>query len=167
MSVKEILSEENVSAAQYPAQKDPWVHGQDENAWRPSNLEKAESEGKKTPDGVNKGSFSFGKRDKLLKRHEFQNVLQKGKRARGTAITFIFIQNGLDRSRLGLVVGRKVGKAHFRNRIKRLIREVFRLNRSLLPGNIDLVAQVYPGNSQFDYKNIEQEFVRFAQRVAG
>ncbi len=165
--MKEIDNEANLSTAQYPEEKNSRVHGPDENAGWQSRPEKTESEGKKTPDGVKQESHRFGKRDKLLKRREFLDVFREGKRRRGGAVTFIFKENGLDRSRLGLVVSRKIGKAHFRNRVKRLLREVFRLNRNLLSKNIDLVAQVNPGNSQFVYKSIEQEFAQFAEKAFG
>ncbi len=41
---------------------------------------------------------------------------------------------------MGLVVGRKVGGAVSRNRIKRLIREFFRLNKEKIPESSDLIV---------------------------
>lgn len=50
--------------------------------------------------------------------------------------------NGLAYSRLGLAIGRRVGPAVVRNRIKRLIREAFRLEQDALPRGLDLVVTV-------------------------
>ena len=50
--------------------------------------------------------------------------------------------NGLDRSRLGLSVGRKLGTAAARNRAKRLVREAFRLDQALWPPGLDYVVGV-------------------------
>ena len=52
--------------------------------------------------------------------------------------------NGLDRTRLGLAVPRAVGKAARRNRIKRLLREGFRLSQHDLPAGLDMVVVVRP-----------------------
>ena len=50
--------------------------------------------------------------------------------------------NGLTRTRLGLAVGRRAGNAVRRNRLKRLIREAFRLSRAEMPPGLDIVVSV-------------------------
>jgi ribonuclease P protein component len=52
--------------------------------------------------------------------------------------------NDLRHARLGLSVSRKVGKATVRNRIKRLIREAYRLHQHDWPGCYDIVVVVRP-----------------------
>ena len=50
--------------------------------------------------------------------------------------------NGLNRSRLGLAVGRRAGNAVMRNRLKRLVREAFRLSRADIAPGLDIVVSV-------------------------
>jgi ribonuclease P protein component len=59
-------------------------------------------------------------------------------------LLFFARPNELAITRLGLSVSRKVGSAPHRNRIKRRIREAFRLNRPSLPVGYDLVVVVRP-----------------------
>ncbi len=53
----------------------------------------------------------------------------------------IFVRpNGRDYWRLGITASRKIGPAVLRNRIKRLVREAFRLNQDLVPRQMDYVV---------------------------
>ncbi len=56
--------------------------------------------------------------------------------------------NGLPHNRLGLSVSRRVGNAVRRNRMKRLLREAFRLNQHAWPTGMDLVVVVRPHQPQ-------------------
>ena len=60
------------------------------------------------------------------------------------------VENGLDHPRLGISVGRKrIRHAHDRNRVKRLLREAFRLSKAELPGGLDLVVVPRGGDLTF------------------
>ncbi|OWY71754.1 ribonuclease P protein component [cyanobacterium TDX16] len=63
-------------------------------------------------------------------------------------------ENGLPYARLGLSVGRRLGGAVERNRLKRLIREAFRMEAAALPGGFDLVCIPRPdsGATLEDYR---------------
>lgn len=84
------------------------------------------------------GVYSFSKADRILKRPEFINLAKYGKKIQNRHFILFFGQSNLGRSRIGLTVSRKVGKAVRRNRIKRLTREYFRLNRYELNGFWDI-----------------------------
>jgi len=70
-------------------------------------------------------------------------------------------RNDLPHNRLGLSVSRRVGSAVTRNRIKRLIREAFRLSQHELPTGYDLVVAVRPHKTAelSDYQRMLQTAV--------
>ena len=75
---------------------------------------------------------------------EFASVYEaKTRESRGPLTTYA-LPNGLAHPRLGMSVSRKVGTAVRRNRIRRLIRESFRLSQHDLPQGYDLVVVVRP-----------------------
>jgi ribonuclease P protein component len=84
--------------------------------------------------------FKFTRQERLTKKKEFEKVFQEGKVIKDGRIVLYVMPNSLGVSRLGLVVSRKVGNAVRRNRVKRLIREVYRLNKHLLKSSVDIVA---------------------------
>ena len=63
---------------------------------------------------------------------------------RGEGYGLIFLANARKYNRLGISVHRKAGNAVRRNRIKRLVREVFRLHRDQFPPFADIVLTVRP-----------------------
>lgn len=62
-------------------------------------------------------------------------------------------------SRLGLVVGRRVGGAVQRNRVKRLCRECFRTHPDLVPSGIDLIVIARPGAPDLDLERVRAEWL--------
>jgi ribonuclease P protein component len=73
-------------------------------------------------------------------------------------------------SRLGITVTRKVGNSVRRNRIKRLVREAFRREPSLVPGGVDLVVIAKDGAAALGLADVQAEFSRargMLQRRAG
>src|SRR6059058_467530 len=67
----------------------------------------------------------------------------KVKGARGPLVVYS-LPNNLNHPRLGISISRRVGTAVRRNRIKRLLREAFRIHQHDLPGGYDLVFVVRP-----------------------
>jgi ribonuclease P protein component len=87
--------------------------------------------------------FFLKKNQRILKRSEFVSISESGHRFYADFFIALAMPAGSGCSRMGITVSRKVGGAVQRNRIKRLAREAFRLNRHLLtrPLDINLIAR--------------------------
>jgi ribonuclease P protein component len=73
--------------------------------------------------------FRLPKANRLRKRREFLNVYSKGKRFNGRLITVFLVPSPISTHKLGITASKKaIGSAVERNRVKRLLREAFRLS---------------------------------------
>jgi ribonuclease P protein component len=88
-------------------------------------------------------SFPFRRRHRLSRSRDYAAVFDARVASRRGPMTVYALPNGLGHARLGLSVGRRVGKAVDRHAIKRRLREAFRL---MLPslGAYDLVVTLRP-----------------------
>lgn len=89
----------------------------------------------------------FLKRQHLCSPREFQAVYDAKRRASDGLLLIFGLRNELGWTRIGLSVGRKQGNAVRRARIKRLLREAFRLTQHDLPAGLDLVLIPQAGTS--------------------
>ncbi|MEO1495762.1 MAG: ribonuclease P protein component [Planctomycetota bacterium] len=78
-------------------------------------------------------TLRFPREARLLRSSEFDAVFAAKLSAGDGVLVMHTRPNQLDHPRLGLVVSRKVGKAVFRNRWKRVLRAAFRLSQHELP----------------------------------
>jgi ribonuclease P protein component len=81
---------------------------------------------------------TFTKADRLRKRPEFVHLSKTGRRVQNAHFIILFATGHHQRSRLGVTVTKRVGNAVTRNRIKRLFREFFRLNRDCVGEYLDI-----------------------------
>jgi ribonuclease P protein component len=81
-------------------------------------------------------------RGRLSRSAEFERVFRQGRSHAGRDLVLYVFPRGEDEGepRLGMTVGRKVGSAVERNRIKRVLREAFALESERLPTGSDAVV---------------------------
>lgn len=105
-------------------------------------------------------SQSFPKSLRLLRRPEFRRVYEEGRRGSARICTIFYLSNGLPRTRLGITTPRALGGAVVRNRIRRRLREVFRLNQSAIPPGWDVVLNPRPAAASVPFQILTKEILR-------
>ena len=76
---------------------------------------------------------------RLKKQADFQKLFKKGKRAFAPSLTAIYFPSKLQKTTMGISIGKKHGKSVKRNKIKRLLREAFRATQQEMKGNYFIV----------------------------
>lgn len=100
---------------------------------------------------------------RLLKADDFSSVFLFRKVRFGTYIKIYYKPNELNNSRLGLIVSKKTHKSAVkRNYMKRLLRELFRLNYYAW-NNYDIVIRTHKYFNQDDYLLLREEFLRLTK----
>jgi ribonuclease P protein component len=102
---------------------------------------------------------AFSKSERVLNRKDFVNLNRFGRKLRTAHFTVSVAKNGLDRSRLGITASRKVGGAVVRNRLKRLVREVFRLHKGFFPAGCDFVVSARTRADDLDFRKVREELL--------
>jgi len=108
------------------------------------------------------------RRRRLSRSGEFDRVYRDGtSQATRYLVLYSFPRRGEGEDgavRLGVSVGRKVGGAVERNRVKRWIRECFRRTRASFPVSLDLVVVARPGAADARHESICRELKTLAAR---
>ena len=94
--------------------------------------------------------FSFGKNRRLVSNAQFRAVMIKNQCASDGFLTLYAAANDCGHPRLGVSVGKSCGNAVLRNRLKRLLREVFRRSQNDIPKDFDYVLIVMPKSIKSD-----------------
>lgn len=104
---------------------------------------------------------------RLRRRADFLRCYRRGGKRHGSLATLHFHPNRQHEARLGITASRKVGKAVFRHRVKRRVREIFRR----FPGRLDLaeldiVVHLWPAVGEAEFSALRNEIERLLSSLS-
>ncbi len=98
--------------------------------------------------------------ERLKKPREFSNVYKNGEKWVGEYVVLLYVKNNLPYSRIGIVVSKKVGRAVVRNKIKRRLREIVRLNKEMIPEGLDIVIIAKTRARDTDFWGLKEDLLK-------
>ncbi len=130
----------------------------------PRHIEAEETEGKKTVSRVVVQRQTFRRSERLSKPADFDRVYSDGQKIGSASLALFFGPSPSEKTRVGISVSKKMGNAVTRNRIKRLLREAFRLNKHRLKRGYDLLFVARRGVRDMRFREVEAEVLHLLRR---
>ncbi|MCS6936187.1 MAG: ribonuclease P protein component [Candidatus Bipolaricaulota bacterium] len=110
--------------------------------------------------------YRFGRARRLRTHADFQKIYQQGQLYRDDYWRVFYLRKDPSKpGRLGLSLSKKLGKAHERNRVKRVLREAFRLHPELTLG-VDVIVQPKADAMQLENAQLRERFLQALRALA-
>ena len=101
----------------------------------------------------------------LKQNYEFRRLYQKGASSAGSCMVLYCRKNKLGHNRLGLTASVKLGHAVVRNRARRRLREVYRLNSPQLRKGWDIILVARSQTVTASWKELNDTFLRLCRKL--
>ena len=101
----------------------------------------------------------------LKQNYEFRRLYQKGASSAGSCMVLYCRKNKLGHNRLGLTASVKLGHAVVRNRARRRLREVYRLNSPRLRKGWDIILVARSRTVTASWKELNDTFLRLCRKL--
>ena len=111
-------------------------------------------------------SGKFPRSVRIVRSADYQTLYKTGFKIHSSHFVLFGRKNALGHSRLGITASRKVGGAVARNRVKRLVREIFRGSLDQIPDWLDIVVNAKSGCDSVRYEDLRVEFLTAVKKLA-
>jgi len=101
----------------------------------------------------------------LKKNHEFKRIYSKGKSAASQCAVVYCRRNGMSQNRLGVTVSTKLGGAVKRNKVRRRLKEIYRLNEEKLSAGFDIVLVARVKSRFVGYGELESSVMSLFRKL--
>ena len=97
--------------------------------------------------------------------HVFRRRYSRGTSCANRYLVIYCRKNGTKRNRIGLTVGAKLGHAVERNRLRRRLREIYRLHEEGFTRGYDIVVVARSAAMQASYRQLEGAYLHLAEKL--
>lgn len=101
--------------------------------------------------------------ESLKKNSDFQNVYRNGKSYANRYLVMYILKNGTNSNRIGISVSKRVGNSIVRHRVKRLVKEAYRLHEDQFRNGVDIVIIVRRSANKISYWDTESALIHLSR----
>ena len=91
----------------------------------------------------------------LKSNSDFSKVYKEGRSKANRYLVVYVLENGTDKNRLGVSIGKKVGNSVYRHYFKRCVKETYRLHEKMFNSGLDIVVLARNSAKGIKYKEID------------
>lgn len=103
--------------------------------------------------------------NRLKKNEDFRRIYRRKKSMANRLLIIYILETRNPYNRVGFTVSKKVGKSVTRNRVKRLLRESYRLNKEKILQGYDIIFVARDTASKASYKEIESAMLHLFRKM--
>lgn len=108
--------------------------------------------------------FFIKKENILRERKDFKQAFSSGRKLESKYFQVTYVSNIQGKQRIAVVIGRKFGKAVLRNKIRRRIKEMYRLNREKFPSYTDYIIRPREASKYVSFYELRDNLLRLLER---
>ena len=97
--------------------------------------------------------------------YEFRRLYSKGRSSAQPTLVVYSRRNKSGTNRVGFTVTVKLGHAVVRNRVRRRLREIYRLHEPELPRGVDIIVVARTRSVTASYRELEQDYLLALQKL--
>ena len=101
----------------------------------------------------------------LKENHIFRRLYSKGRSAADSCVVVYCRKNQTEENRLGFTISKKLGHAVVRNRVRRRLREIYRLHEGSFQKGWDIVVVARSRAPEVPYERLEKSFLATAEKL--
>lgn len=101
--------------------------------------------------------------ESLKSNRDFQTVYKEGRSFANKYLVMYVLENGTDRNRLGISVSKKVGNSVVRHRVKRLVKESYRLHEKIYNSGLDIVIIARQSAATVGFYEVDSALLHLAK----
>lgn len=102
---------------------------------------------------------------RIKNKKEFDNIIKKGKSIKNKYFILYYVEKKEEESRYGIAVGKKIGNAVTRNKIKRQMREIIKLSKKEFQKDKDYIIIIRKESLKLNFLEMQKNLIFLIKKV--